>query len=416
LVGQSRGRLLARARTLRPSPRRRFLSGVPRLAFAALGALVVLLFGGRGLLVASAAALPGDPLYVVKRTAEDLRLRFSSTSARVELEQEYNDRRALEIHELFSLGRVSAVTFEGLVTAMSEDSWTVGDLSVLLSPETVIEGMATPGRSVEVSGETESSGAIRAHRIRLRAFEFTGTVESIEGREWVVGGARLEVPRGTPIDDGIRLGARALVSVRVDDEGQWIARRISLIGPLPPPPTATPRPSSTPEPLFTEDNEQQEEEGEEIELDGALESIGGSSWVVAGRQVLIGSDTEIEGHPDVGDRLRVWGVLQAGGVILAERIRIEEEDETQEAEETEAAPPSTTRTPDDDEDQESERVEFTGDVESISAGIWLIGGQTVIVTPETEIDGDPEVGDSVRVRAVRLANGDLVAERIERGD
>jgi hypothetical protein len=90
-------------------------------------------------------------------------------------------------------------------------------------------------------------------------------------------------------------------------------------------------------------------------------------------------------------------------------------DETPEAIPTEAAPPIPTRSSEGDEDEE-DRVEFGGEVESISAGLWVIDGRSVIVTPDTEIEGDPEVGDRVQVRASRGAGGELVAEQIERDD
>jgi hypothetical protein len=413
-LNRSRSRVLPLAHSLRPAPRRSLLRGVPRLAFAALGAIVALLIGGRGLIVASAAALPGDPLYAVKRTAEDIRLRFTTSTSRAEIEQEYNDRRAAEILALFNLGRVTAVTFEGVVTSMGEEAWTVGGLTVFLGEATELEGNVTPGRTVEVTGETRAGGELYADRIRLRGLDFTGTVESIEGREWVIGGQRVEVPRGTPVDAGLGLGARALASIRVEDDGDWIARRIIALGPLPPPLTATPVPTPSPAPPPT-----QEEDNEEIEIEGALEGISGSTWLVDGRQVLVTAGTEIEGSPDPGDQVRVRGRLQPDGVILAERIRVEEGDDGGSSDgDNTATPSATTQSPgdEDEDDEHDEPVEFTGEVEAIGPGSWVIDGQSVIVTPETEIDGGLEVGDEVRVRAVRQADGSLVAERIDRDD
>lgn len=68
-------------------------------------------------------------------------------------------------------------------------------------------------------------------------------------------------------------------------------------------------------------------------------------------------------------------------------------DETPEAIPTEAAPPTRPESSEGDEDEE-DRVEFGGEVESISAGLWVIDGRSVIVTPDTEIEGGPVVGDS----------------------
>jgi hypothetical protein len=68
--------------------------------------------------------------------------------------------------------------------------------------------------------------------------------------------------------------------------------------------------------------------------------------------------------------------------------------------------------------QESEQeveVEFSGTVESIGS-VWRIGGRTVEIDGSTEIRDTMNVGDSAKVRAVRLADGRLIARRIERLD
>ena len=51
-------------------------------------------------------------------------------------------------------------------------------------------------------------------------------------------------------------------------------------------------------------------------------------------------------------------------------------------------------------------------VESRGAGAWQIGGQTVAVNAATEIRDNPQVGQTVGVRAIRQADGTLLATRI----
>ncbi len=58
-------------------------------------------------------------------------------------------------------------------------------------------------------------------------------------------------------------------------------------------------------------------------------------------------------------------------------------------------------------------IEFKGTVESISGNIWRIAGRQVIVTAQTSIEGQPEVGDVVEVRAARQSDGTLLALRIK---
>jgi len=407
-ANRSRSLLLARARSLSPQARqRRPPIHLPRFAMAGLAAVLAVFLGGGGLLVASAAALPGDPLYGLKRTAEDVRLRLASSSARAELERQFNDRRTGEIQALFSLGRVTPVSFEGIVASQADNLWLVGSLPVHLSPETELEGFITLGRTVEVSGLTQAGGEIHALAIWLRGFELTGIVEEIDETDWIIEGVDVVVPGNTPVDPGVVPGARVVAQLRVDDEGDYIARSITLLGPLPPTATPVPTPDGTEEP---------EDEQEETEFEGQVESITGSVWVVSGVQVMISGQTRIEGDPAIGDAVRVEGVLQPGGGVLADRIRRLGEDETPEPEPTEVASPSTTESPDQEDQEEGERVDFEGDVESISAGLWVVDGQAVIVTGQTEIQGGPEVGERVRVRAIRAADGNLVAERIEAHD
>lgn len=61
-----------------------------------------------------------------------------------------------------------------------------------------------------------------------------------------------------------------------------------------------------------------------------------------------------------------------------------------------------------------EEERFTAVVESVGTAAWIIGGETVQVTGETEIRGEPKVGDTVEVRGLRYSEGTFVATRIEK--
>jgi hypothetical protein len=52
-------------------------------------------------------------------------------------------------------------------------------------------------------------------------------------------------------------------------------------------------------------------------------------------------------------------------------------------------------------------------VQSIGA-VWVVAGTSVTVDANTEIRDDPQVGDTVEVRALQFANGRLLATRIRR--
>jgi len=58
-------------------------------------------------------------------------------------------------------------------------------------------------------------------------------------------------------------------------------------------------------------------------------------------------------------------------------------------------------------------ISIQGRVNMIADGSWLVGNTWVSVNENTEIVGNPKVGDSVRVEAI-LSNGGFLAERIEK--
>jgi hypothetical protein len=58
-------------------------------------------------------------------------------------------------------------------------------------------------------------------------------------------------------------------------------------------------------------------------------------------------------------------------------------------------------------------IEFAGTVDDISAQAWTIDSTSIGVNADTEIRGSITVGQRIKVQAIRLADGRLVALRIE---
>jgi hypothetical protein len=61
-------------------------------------------------------------------------------------------------------------------------------------------------------------------------------------------------------------------------------------------------------------------------------------------------------------------------------------------------------------------LEFKGELISIGPDAWVVGDQTFVITGETEIEHDPQVGDFVEVKAVENPDGSLTALEIELED
>ena len=139
-----------------------------------------------------------------------------------------------------------------------------------------------------------------------------------------------------------------------------------------------------------------EDGGQETEFKGTVESIAPDQWTISGQTVLVNGDTRIEGNPQVGDTVEVHAVQSAQG-LLATHID----------KEGDAPPPQ--------QPPQGQHVELQGTVESVGP-IWMISGQSVTVDANTRISGSPGVGDTVKVEAVKQADGSLLAIEIEKED
>jgi len=113
----------------------------------------------------------------------------------------------------------------------------------------------------------------------------------------------------------------------------------------------------------------------------------GLTWVIAGQSFQTNNHTLIVGNPQVGDLVRVEGHLTGKGVNVAVRIILLRR-------------------------AIANQFTLNGKIEAIGTELWTISGQEIVINAETEIAGDPQVGDSVYVSGVILTGGTLLAEQI----
>jgi hypothetical protein len=180
VVRRGRARLLQAAAEMReqkkvapalPFWRRNGVFGArfTRLAISSLAMITFLLTGGTGLVNASNGALPGDKLYPVKRSWEDVRLVFViDKNAKEALEHEFDHERVQEIEELYSAKRIAEVNFQGVVQQLNDKTWVIDGLNIKIEDQTLFSGDILPGAMVQVIGETDD-GHIKAQRIILLA-------------------------------------------------------------------------------------------------------------------------------------------------------------------------------------------------------------------------------------------------------
>jgi hypothetical protein len=116
----------------------------------------------------------------------------------------------------------------------------------------------------------------------------------------------------------------------------------------------------------------------DVEFGGVLDGREGERWSMGGLTVVVPAGTPIAGTPVLGVYVKVFGQSQADGTVLATRVEVQGE-------------------------------QFTGLVRVIGAQTWQIDDRIVRVGPETQIVGNPQVGDEVEVHTHTLSDGQSLA-------
>jgi hypothetical protein len=171
---RGRARVLQHAAEMREAdvvktkPHRRSYPILQRLALAFSLAAFVMAVSGAGLLNASASSLPGDRLYTLKRSWENVRLLFTlDPNNRSLLESQYYYERLSEVTRLLSEGKEAPVQFAGMFT-QAGDLIYVSGVQVIVSDATILPAdELTNGAAVLVSGQTNAAGWVDAASIEL---------------------------------------------------------------------------------------------------------------------------------------------------------------------------------------------------------------------------------------------------------
>ena len=167
-VRRGRAKLLQHASEMREAkaaPRKRMIPVFQRLAISfALTALF--LTSGTGLVGASSSALPGEKLYPVKLTWENVRLMFAfSHEAQEALEHAFENERLHEVSELLTEGRHETIKFDGVYTIVNGVAYVSGIQVVFLDTSVLPTEPLTDGMAVTVTGHTNAQGFVEIESI-----------------------------------------------------------------------------------------------------------------------------------------------------------------------------------------------------------------------------------------------------------
>ncbi|HEX2992450.1 MAG TPA: DUF5666 domain-containing protein [Anaerolineales bacterium] len=283
VLRRGRSRVLQQAAQIREAKAQtsRRLWSVPlRRTLVSLAVIVALFVSSTNLVRAATTTLPGDNLYPVKRTWEDILVLFTfNMQARQLLEVEHENERLEELYELFAEGRLAKVDFAGTVTRQNGDLWLVSKVPVVISAGTDLrDDPILPGDAVRVRGVTQADGTVLAERVERLS----------EGTPLPV------VDEDDSLENESELSGNENGSEEHDSDDDSSG----------PGSAGTPRPAAS---------------SEKVSLDGVVDSLSGTLVVVNGQPMNI-SGAEIKGTPRTGATVRVEGYYDASGLFIVTKI------------------------------------------------------------------------------------------------
>ncbi len=242
----------------------------------------------------------------------------------------------------------------GEASVIGDSSWTISGQTISVNADTVIDPDIVAGDLVQVEGEILPDGTLLAEQITAvpdpdtYPFQFTGVVQAIADDAWAISGNSVAVTAETAVDDDIAVGDLVSVSGVILADGTWVAHQIQAV----------------------EDDEAQ------FALSGMVNSI--DPWRVAGVGFETRPWTVIEDGIAVGDLVQVRGVILADGTWVAADITLVEE-------------------------PDEPLITFVGTISGLDP--LTVNGIALVLTDETRIVGEMEVGALVRVTVRLLPDG-----------
>ena len=231
-----------------------------------------------------------------------------------------------------------------------------------------IEGvLQKDGTILALEVETEDAEDVVSNKTELKGI-FQG-IDPVTGK-WIISGILVDVGPGTDTDGLPFVGQGVKVEALLLQDGALLAREIENKG-----------------------GSADEDDSREVKLAGRFQGLGtDGEWIINGAAVFVDPLTRLEGAPTVGERIKVKALLQEDGSLQAVKI------------EGKGRGKSRSRN----------KAEFRGTVDNIlNDGTLIIDGVPISLSVLTDLDIDPQIGDSVKVEASLQADGSLIAKEVE---
>ncbi len=162
----------------------------------------------------SAQALPGQPLYGIKRSMETLQLAMTrDSSGKLQLEEVLDARRINEVIRLRSMGTESHVEFAGWLQQNEQGEWSVQGVPLITNERSPLWNVLLNGSYVQVTGNIQAEG-VQVQSLELRLFTLDGQLQQVDNGSWQINGIPLEISEHTqlftPLMNGTDVRASAI--------------------------------------------------------------------------------------------------------------------------------------------------------------------------------------------------------------
>jgi len=344
---RNRAKLLQHAAEMREGKVKRksydvWFPSLRRLAVTLI-VLIVVFAGGTSLVRASSGTVPGDRLYPVKRTWENVLVFFTTDSQKREfLEFEQGNERLEELHELFEQGRSAPVDFVGVIASQSANQWLISGINVLISPQTkLVQEPILIGAEVHVIGraQTEFVQADSIELISLNEVLSTPENSSMSDHEKNLTPTPSSTSDPNIISEGETTASNSNQQLKATESTSNQELEATLIVK----PVETVKPSVSLPKSFK----------------GIVQSMNGNVWIINGVQVNV-RNAEISGSSAIGVMAKVEGYFDQAGIFIAKRIELPEDNSSVDSGGvSEASPTPTPRSHYDDHEGDDEHDHIT---------------------------------------------------------
>ncbi len=184
---------------------------------------------------------------------------------------------------------------------------------------------------------SQTAAPAKGPKVEANVVAFTGTVEAMNGAEWIVSGQKFTLDPQASLDPNIAVGDEVKVEARVSADGAVVATKIESSGTDDTVSTPSADDNGTPEPVSTsspevgetpdgnmssmQDDSMSEAEGaDKDEVFGTVEAITADTITVNGVTYDLTNSTESKDALTVGDLVKLHVTVHADGTVTVQEI------------------------------------------------------------------------------------------------